>query len=123
VLLVTRLDRLARCTKDLLNTLDSIAKAGAGFKSLADTWADTTTPHGKLMITILGGLAEFERSLILARTGEGCVRAKAIGVQFGRKPKLNAYQRREALERRLAGECMVAIARSYGVSHQTIGRH
>ena len=69
--IVTRLDRLARSTLDLLNTLDAIAKAGAGFRSLADTWADTTTPHGKLMITILGGLAEFERSLILARTSEG----------------------------------------------------
>src|SRR5262249_11848859 len=71
VLLVTRLDRLARSTRDLLNVLDSVTEAGAAFKSLADAWADTTTPHGKLMITILGGLAEFERSLILARTGEG----------------------------------------------------
>ncbi len=89
VLVVTRLDRLARSTLDLLNTLDAIAKAGAGFKSLADTWADTTTPHGKLMITILGGLAEFERSLIIARTGEGRARAMARGVKFGRKLKLS----------------------------------
>src|SRR5262249_40254569 len=70
VLVVTRLDRLARSTRDLLNILDRIAKAGAGFRSLADTWADTTTPHGRLMLTILGGLAEFERELIRARTGE-----------------------------------------------------
>jgi DNA invertase Pin-like site-specific DNA recombinase len=83
VLVVSRLDRLARSTRDLLNTLDAIGKAGAGFRSLADTWADTTTPHGKLMITILGGLAEFERSLILARTGEGRTRAMARGVRFG----------------------------------------
>jgi DNA invertase Pin-like site-specific DNA recombinase len=61
VLLVTRLDRLARSTRDLLNVLDAIAKAGAGFKSLADAWADTTTAHGRLMLTVLGGLAEFER--------------------------------------------------------------
>jgi hypothetical protein len=74
VLLVTRLDRLARSTRDLLNVL--VGKAGAGFRSLADAWADTTTPHGRLMITILGGLAEFERSLILARTTEGRVRAE-----------------------------------------------
>src|SRR6266567_2684255 len=87
-LLVCRLDRLARSTRDLLNILDAIAKAGAGFKSIADRWADTTTAHGKLMITILGGLAEFERSLILARTGEGRARAMARGVKFGRKPKL-----------------------------------
>jgi DNA invertase Pin-like site-specific DNA recombinase len=83
VLVVTRLDRLARSTRDLLNVLDAVGKAGAGFRSLADAWADTTTPHGKLMITILGGLAEFERSLILARTSEGRVRAKARGVRFG----------------------------------------
>jgi pimeloyl-ACP methyl ester carboxylesterase len=70
-LLVTRLDRLARSTRDLLNVLDAVAKAGAGFRSLADSWADTTTPHGRLMLTVLGGLAEFERSLILARTSEG----------------------------------------------------
>lgn len=61
VLAVTRLDRLARSTRDLLNILGTIAKAGAGFKSLADTWADTITPHGRLMLTVLGGLAEFER--------------------------------------------------------------
>jgi DNA invertase Pin-like site-specific DNA recombinase len=88
VLLVTRLDRLARSTRDLLNVLDAVSRAGAGFRSLADTWADTTTPQGKLMITILGGLAEFERSLILARTSEGRIRAKARGVAFGRKPAL-----------------------------------
>jgi DNA invertase Pin-like site-specific DNA recombinase len=120
--LVTRLDRLARSTLDLLNTLDTIAKAGAGFRSLADTWADTTTPHGKLMITILGGLAEFERSLILARTSEGRLRAMANGVQFGRKHKLTAHQKGEAMQRRQAGETLQDIARSYNVSHQTIGR-
>ena len=80
VLMVTRLDRLARSTRDLLNILDTITKAGAGFKSLADTWADTTTAHGRLMLTVLGGLAEFERELILARTGDGRARAKARGV-------------------------------------------
>jgi DNA invertase Pin-like site-specific DNA recombinase len=122
VLLVTRLDRLARSTLDLLNTLDAVAKAGAGFRSLADAWADTTTPHGKLMITILGGLAEFERSLILARTSEGRTRAMANGVQFGRKHKLTPHQKQEAKSRRDAGETLMGIARSYNVSHQTIGR-
>jgi DNA invertase Pin-like site-specific DNA recombinase len=122
VLMVTRLDRLARSTRDLLNILDTIAKAGAGFKSLADTWADTTTPHGRLMLTVLGGLAEFERELIRARTGEGRKRAQARGVRFGRKPKLTAHQRREAIARREAGETLVDIARSYNVSHPTIMR-
>src|SRR5262245_44824699 len=77
VLVVTRLDRLARSTRDLLNILDAVAKAGASFKSLADAWADTTTPHGKLLLTVLGGLAEFERELIRARTDDGRKRAKA----------------------------------------------
>jgi len=70
-LVVCKLDRLARSTRDLLNTLDAIASAGASFKSLCDGWADTTTPHGRLMLTVLGGLAEFERHLILARASEG----------------------------------------------------
>jgi DNA invertase Pin-like site-specific DNA recombinase len=122
VLIVTRLDRLARSTRDLLNMLDDIGKKGAAFKSLADTWADTSTPHGKLMITVLGGLAEFERSLIIARTGEGRRRAMARGVRFGRKPKLSAFQAAEALRRREAGESLTDIARSYGVNHSTISR-
>ena len=77
VFLVTRLDRLARSTRDLLNTLAAIAAKGARFRSLADTWADTTTAHGRLILTVLGGLAEFERELIRARTSEGRARAKA----------------------------------------------
>src|SRR5260221_10407647 len=96
VLVVTRLDRLARSTRDLLNVLATIGDKGAGFRSLADTWADPTSAHGRLMITILGGLAEFERSLILARTGEGRTRAMARGVRVGRKPKLSAFQMPEA---------------------------
>src|SRR6516162_9448063 len=84
VLVVSRLDRLARSTRDLLNILDAIGKAGAGFKSLGDNWADTTTPHGRLIVTVLGGLAECERELILARTGDGRARARTKGVKFGR---------------------------------------
>jgi DNA invertase Pin-like site-specific DNA recombinase len=122
VLLVTRLDRLARSARDLLNVLDAIAKAGAGFKSLADTWADTTTPHGRLMLTVLGGLAEFERELIRARTAEGRSRAKARGIHMGRPPALNRDQQREALARREAGEALTDIARTFGVSHTTISR-
>ena len=84
VLMVTRLDRLARSTRDLLNTLAAIADRKAGFRSLGDAWADTTTPHGRLMLTVLGGLAEFERELIRVRTGEGRARAKARGQSLGR---------------------------------------
>ena len=99
-LVVCKLGRLARSTRDLLNTLDAIGKAGATFKSLADQWADTTTPHGR-MLTVLGGLAEFERFLILSRS---------------------AFQRAEALRRRAAGETLVEIAKLFGVSHMTIAR-
>ena len=122
VLMVTRLDRLARSTRDLLNTMAAITDKQAGFRSLNDNWADTTTPHGRLMLTVLGGLAEFERELISARTGEGRKLAKARGVKMGRKPKLTAHQQREALQRRDAGEPIREIARSYNVSHSTISR-
>ena len=122
VLLVTRLDRLARSTRDLLNTLALIAEKKAGFRSLGDSWADTTTAHGRLMLTILAGLAEFERELIRARTGEGRARAKARGVKMGRKFKLTPHQQREARARRANGEALTEIARSYNVSHSTISR-
>jgi DNA invertase Pin-like site-specific DNA recombinase len=121
-LIVTRLDRLARSTRDLLNIFDRITKAGADFRSLADAWADTTTPHGRLMLTVLGGLAEFERELIRARTGEGRARAKAKGVHMGRPLKLTPHQRREAIERRERGDSLTDIARTFGVAHTTIAR-
>jgi DNA invertase Pin-like site-specific DNA recombinase len=122
VLLVSRLDRLARSTRDLLNTVEEVSKRGAGFRSLKDSWADTTSAHGRLMLTVLGGLAEFERELIRARTGEGRKRAQERGVRFGRPRKLNPFQRQEALARLDAGETQADIARSYGVDATTIGR-
>jgi len=122
VLIVTRLDRLARSTRDLLNTLALIAEKKAAFRSLGDAWADTTTPHGRLMLTVLAGLAEFERELIRARTSEGRQRAKERGVKLGRKFKLTPHQRKEAIARRNKGETLMDIARSYNVSHSTISR-
>ena len=113
VLMVTRLDRLARSTRDLLNTMAFIADRKAGFRSLGDTWADTTTAHGRLMLTVLGGLAEFERELIRARTGEGRERAKAQGVKMGRKPKLTPHQMREAIKRRDQGRRAAARHRPH----------
>ena len=113
---------LSHSTRDLLNTLAAIGDQGAAFKSLADPWADTTTPHGKLMLTVLGGLAEFERHLILSRTSEGRARAKANGVKFGRKPKLTKHQIREIQGRLETGETCRSIANSYNVSHMTISR-
>ena len=122
VLMVTRLDRLARSTRDLLNTLAAIAGKKAGFRSLGDAWADTTTAHGRLMLTVLGGLAEFERELIRTRTGEGRARAVARGQRMGRPPKLTPHQRREAIRRREKGETLAEIGRSYNVSGATISR-
>ena len=87
VVIVTRLDRLARSTRDLLNILKAVADKGAAFRSLGDAWADSTTPHGRLMLTVLGGLAEFERELIRSRTSEGRERAKAQGARRQIRPQ------------------------------------
>lgn len=122
VLLVTRLDRLARSTIDLLSTLNAVAARGARFKSLAEPWADTTTPAGRFMLTVIGGLAEFERHLIRERTNEGRQRSRRAGVKFGPRYKLTAHQRQEILARKADGESLRAIARSYNVSPNTIGR-
>jgi DNA invertase Pin-like site-specific DNA recombinase len=122
VLVVTRLDRLARSTRDLLNILATVGERQAGFRSLKDTWADTTTPHGRLMLTVLGGLAEFEKELIRARTGDGRARAKTRGVKFGRPSALTLHQRQEVMQRLAQGEAQADLARSYGVSQATISR-
>lgn len=122
VLMVTRLDRLARSTRDLLNILAQLGERGAAFRSLSDAWADTITPHGRLMLTVLGGLAEFEREIIRARTEEGRVRAKARGQSLGRRPKLTLHQQNEVRTRKAAGEAVREIARSYNVSAATISR-
>src|SRR3984893_8866654 len=122
VLTVTRLDRLARSTRDLLNTLAAIAGKKAGFKSIGDAWADTTTSHGRLILIVLGGLADFERDLIRARTGEGRARAVARGQRMGRPFKLTDLQKHEAIKRRNQGETLADIARSYNVSPATISR-
>src|SRR5260370_32036730 len=123
VLMVTRLDRLARSTRDLLNTLATITGRKAGFRSLGDAWADTTTAHGRLMLTVLRGLAEFERDLIRTRTSEGRERARSRGVKLGRKPKLTEHQKREAIRPRDHDrEPVQKIPPSYNVSHSTISR-
>src|SRR5665213_417886 len=121
--IVTRIDRLARSVFELFAIVKKIIDAGGQFLSLAEPWADTSTSTGRLMIAVLGGLAEFERELIRARTGEGRERAKARGQHMGRPPKLTQHQRSEAVRRRDKGEETLAeIGRSYNVSPQTIGR-
>ncbi len=120
VLIVTRLGRLARSTPDLLNTLSAITERKASFRSLGYTWADTTTAHGRLMLTVLRGLGEFERELIRAITGQGRARAVARGVKMGRPPTLPPYQQKEAIRRRDNDAPMCDIARTFNVSHSTI---
>ena len=122
VVTVTRIDRLARSVFDLFAIVKQIIDAGAQFRSLAEPWADTSTSTGRLMIAVLGGLADVERDLIRTRTAEGRSRAKARGQHMGRPFKLTPEQRREALERKANGETNTDIARSYNVSHMTIAR-
>jgi DNA invertase Pin-like site-specific DNA recombinase len=119
---VTRLDRLARSTFDLLAILNAVTAKKAQFLSLAEPWANTNTPIGKLMLTVLGGIAEFERSLIALRTADGRERAKNAGVRFGPKPKLTHHQIQEVIKRKELGESCRFLARSYGVSANTISR-
>lgn len=119
---VTRLDRLARSTFDLLQSVRTIEAKGAKLKSLAESWADTTTPAGRMILTVLGGLAEFERSLIAQRTGEGRERAKREGRRLGRPPKLTAHQRGLIGQWRSEGKDNAEIARALGVSRSTVSR-
>lgn len=122
VLIVTRLDRLARSTRDLLNIAKQIEDAGARLASINEKWAAPDSPVGRLIMTVLGGIAEFERELISARTGEGRRRARDSGVKFGPKFKLDRHQRAEALDRKRSGEPYGAIARTYGVSKSLVSR-
>ena len=122
VVVVTRLDRLARSTIDLLTIVKQITDQGCLFKSLADPWCDTTTPTGRLLLTVLSGLAAFEVELIKARTMEGRERAKRAGVKMGRKPILSAHQIAEIRSRKANGESVRFLARSYRVSPNPISR-
>jgi DNA invertase Pin-like site-specific DNA recombinase len=119
---VTRIDRLARSTFDLFAIVRQIVEAGAQFRSLAEPWADTSTSTGRLMLAVLGGLADVERDLIRTRTAEGRSRAKARGTHMGRPPKLTANQRLEARERLDNGEPVADVARTFNVSAATISR-
>ena len=122
VVTVTRIDRLARSTFDLFGIVKRIVDAKAQFRSLAEPWADTGTRTGRLMLAVLGGLADVERDLIRTRTAEGRSRAKALGQHMGRPPKLTETQKAEARRRRAEGATLKELARSYDVSRSTISR-
>ena len=120
--MVTKLDRLGRSTRELLELIERISKAGAAFRSLGDPLWDTSSSQGRLLSTLLAAIADFERDLIRERTGEGRKRAMAAGTKFGRPRKLSDYQRQEAIKRRADGETLAAISKSYGVSIAMISR-
>jgi DNA invertase Pin-like site-specific DNA recombinase len=122
VVTVTRIDRLARSTFDLFAIVKRIADAKAQFRSLAEPWADTGTSTGRLMLAVLGGLADVERDLIRTRTAEGRSRAKAQGKHMGRPPSMTPAQQKEAIRRRAQGATLDELARSYNVSRATISR-
>jgi DNA invertase Pin-like site-specific DNA recombinase len=122
VVTVTRIDRLARSTFDLFAIVKQIVDAKAQFRSLAEPRADTGTSTGRLMIAVLGGLADVERDLIRTRTAEVRSRAQKRGQHMGRPPKLTAAQKAEARRRRAQGATLAELARSYGVGKSTISR-
>lgn len=122
VVTVTRIDRLARSTFDLFAIVKQVVDAGAQFRSLAEPWADTATSTGRLMIAVLGGLADVERDLIRTRTAEGRSRAMARGQHMGRPPKLTPQQQQEARQRRAEGATLKELAKSYNVGRATISR-
>jgi DNA invertase Pin-like site-specific DNA recombinase len=125
VLVIVNLSRVARSARDALNILESVRQAGAGFRSLRESWADTTTPHGRLTVTIFAGFAEFDREMILERTGEGRQAAKARGVRLGRRPTLNARQRAYVRQERAppARQSLGQLAALLNVSRSTISRN
>jgi DNA invertase Pin-like site-specific DNA recombinase len=122
VVTVTRIDRLARSTFDLFGIVKRIVDAKAQFRSLAEPWADTGTSTGRLMLAVLGGLADVERDLIRTRTAEGRSRAKAQGKHMGRPPSLTPAQQKEAARRRAQGATLQELAHSYDVGISTIRR-
>lgn len=123
VVAVTRLDRLARSTRDLLDIAERIQAAGAGLRSLAEPWADTTTPAGRMVLTVFAGIAEFERSLIIDRTRSGREAAKARGVKFGPRPTLSLAQIEHARELiDLEGRPVKEVADLLGVHRSTLYR-
>ena len=119
---VTKLDRLARSSRDLLNILGQLEEGSCGFVSLGEAWCDTTSDVGKLVITIMSGIAEFERKLILSRTEAGITRAREQGKKFGRPSALDVGQKRKIAERYAAGETMQALADEYEVGVASIHR-
>ena len=122
VVIVTALDRLARSTRDLLEIAEQLQAKGAGLRSLGEPWADTTTPAGRMVLTVFAGIAEFERELIRERTRRGREAAKRRGVKFGPPARLSAAQLDHARELIGEGRPVSEIARLLGVHRATLYR-
>jgi len=122
VVITPAVDRLSRDTTDLLVIARDMQRTGAGIRSLAEPFLDTTSDFAEIVFAILGVAAKLERRRIAERTARGRADAKANGVKFGRKPKLTPHQQREARARVDAGEPQRTVARSYNVSQATISR-
>ncbi len=121
-IVVTRIDRLARSTFDLFAIVKNITDKKAQFYSLAEPWTDTSTSTGRLMLAVLGGLADVERDLIRIRTSEGRARAIAQGKKMGRPRRITNSQRMEIVQKRKNGETLDQIAKSFGISSGTVSR-
>ncbi|MCG0997251.1 recombinase family protein [Acetobacter persici] len=119
---VTRLDRLARSTFDLFSIVKTITDKKAQFYSLAEPWTDTSTSTGRLMLAVLGGLADVERDLIRTRTAEGRARAMEQGKRMGRPRQITDAQRQEITSRRQKGETLKSVAIAFGISESTVSR-
>jgi DNA invertase Pin-like site-specific DNA recombinase len=122
MVIVWKLDRLARSTRDLLNTMETINEAGGKFQSLSEPWANTTTHAGKMIMTVFAGIAEFERNLICERTSAGRDAAKQRGVRFGRPRKLSSDQAKVAVQLLAEGKPVRDVARTFEVHEVTIYR-
>ena len=122
IVVVTKLDRVARSARDLLNIIGDLKDRNCGFISLGDSWCDTTNEMGRFMLTVMGGIAELERDLIRKRCQAGIERARAKGTKFGRPSALDVSQRRKIAERYAAGETMAELAREYECGEATIWR-
>lgn len=122
VVIVTSLDRLARNTRDLLDIAEQLRAKGAGLRSLSEPWADTTTPAGRMVLTIFAGIAEFERSLIVDRTRRGREAALARGVKFGPPSKLTPERIKHARKMLDEGYSVEEAATVLGVHRSTLWR-
>jgi DNA invertase Pin-like site-specific DNA recombinase len=122
VVIIPAVDRLSRDTTDLLVIAREMQQAGAGIRSLAAPFLDTTSAFAEIVFAILGVPAKLERRRIPERTARGRADAKAQGVKFGRKPKLTQHQQREARARLEAGETQRSVGRNYNVDQSTISR-